>query len=79
MFLIAHFLFLKISIFLTGTASVALAGLLAAEKVIGKPISEHKVLFLGAGEVCFWKCLNLKSELTFRIRRSRMLTFYKRT
>uniref|UniRef100_A0A8C9T4S6 Malic enzyme n=1 Tax=Scleropages formosus TaxID=113540 RepID=A0A8C9T4S6_SCLFO len=33
-----------------GTASVALAGLLAAQRVIGKPITEHKVLFLGAGE-----------------------------
>uniref|UniRef100_A0A8D2CWQ5 Malic enzyme n=1 Tax=Sciurus vulgaris TaxID=55149 RepID=A0A8D2CWQ5_SCIVU len=33
-----------------GTASVALAGLLAAQKVISKPISEHKILFLGAGE-----------------------------
>ncbi|XP_028916006.1 NAD-dependent malic enzyme, mitochondrial isoform X1 [Ornithorhynchus anatinus] len=33
-----------------GTASVALSGLLAAQKVIGKPISEHKILFLGAGE-----------------------------
>uniref|UniRef100_A0A8C3WZT0 Malic enzyme n=1 Tax=Catagonus wagneri TaxID=51154 RepID=A0A8C3WZT0_9CETA len=33
-----------------GTAAVALAGLLAAQKVIGKLISEHKILFLGAGE-----------------------------
>ncbi|XP_059977272.1 NAD-dependent malic enzyme, mitochondrial [Lagenorhynchus albirostris] len=33
-----------------GTAAVALAGLLAAQKVIGKPISEHRILFLGAGE-----------------------------
>uniref|UniRef100_A0A2K6KAJ4 Malic enzyme 2 n=1 Tax=Rhinopithecus bieti TaxID=61621 RepID=A0A2K6KAJ4_RHIBE len=32
------------------TAAVALAGLLAAQKVISKPISEHKILFLGAGE-----------------------------
>ncbi|XP_017733045.1 PREDICTED: NAD-dependent malic enzyme, mitochondrial [Rhinopithecus bieti] len=35
---------------LIGTAAVALAGLLAAQKVISKPISEHKILFLGAGE-----------------------------
>jgi len=35
----------------TGTAAVALAGLLAAQRVVGKPITEHKVLFLGAGEV----------------------------
>ncbi|XP_055649005.1 NAD-dependent malic enzyme, mitochondrial isoform X3 [Falco peregrinus] len=33
-----------------GTASVALAGLLAAQKAIGKPFAEQKVLFLGAGE-----------------------------
>ncbi|XP_023692493.1 NAD-dependent malic enzyme, mitochondrial [Paramormyrops kingsleyae] len=33
-----------------GTASVALAGLLAAQRTIGKPITEHRVLFLGAGE-----------------------------
>lgn len=33
-----------------GTAAVALAGLLAAQKATGKPIAEHKVLFLGAGE-----------------------------
>uniref|UniRef100_A0A671QFT3 Malic enzyme n=1 Tax=Sinocyclocheilus anshuiensis TaxID=1608454 RepID=A0A671QFT3_9TELE len=33
-----------------GTASVALAGLLAAQRVVGKSITEHKVLFLGAGE-----------------------------
>uniref|UniRef100_A0A8D0HDZ9 Malic enzyme n=1 Tax=Sphenodon punctatus TaxID=8508 RepID=A0A8D0HDZ9_SPHPU len=33
-----------------GTASVALAGLLAAQKAISKPVTEHKVLFLGAGE-----------------------------
>ncbi|XP_060739172.1 NAD-dependent malic enzyme, mitochondrial [Tachysurus vachellii] len=33
-----------------GTAAVALAGLLAAQRVVGKPITEHRVLFLGAGE-----------------------------
>ncbi|KAM6472981.1 NAD-dependent malic enzyme, mitochondrial isoform 1-T2 [Liasis olivaceus] len=33
-----------------GTAAVALAGLLAAQKVIGKPLTEHRILFLGAGE-----------------------------
>uniref|UniRef100_A0A673C1G5 Malic enzyme n=1 Tax=Sphaeramia orbicularis TaxID=375764 RepID=A0A673C1G5_9TELE len=33
-----------------GTASVALAGLLAAQRAVGKPITEHRVLFLGAGE-----------------------------
>ncbi|XP_072215252.1 LOW QUALITY PROTEIN: NAD-dependent malic enzyme, mitochondrial [Excalfactoria chinensis] len=33
-----------------GTAAVALAGLLAAQKSTGQPITEHRVLFLGAGE-----------------------------
>lgn len=30
---------------------MALAGLLAAQRAVGKPITEHRVLFLGAGEV----------------------------
>ncbi|XP_018416502.1 PREDICTED: NAD-dependent malic enzyme, mitochondrial [Nanorana parkeri] len=33
-----------------GTASVALAGLLATQNAINKPITEQRVLFLGAGE-----------------------------
>uniref|UniRef100_A0A8C7CWA2 Malic enzyme n=1 Tax=Oncorhynchus kisutch TaxID=8019 RepID=A0A8C7CWA2_ONCKI len=33
-----------------GTAAVALAGLLAAQRAIGKPITEHRILFCGAGE-----------------------------
>uniref|UniRef100_A0A2K5YB92 Malic enzyme n=1 Tax=Mandrillus leucophaeus TaxID=9568 RepID=A0A2K5YB92_MANLE len=33
-----------------GTAAVALADLLATQKVINKPVSERKILFLGTGE-----------------------------
>lgn len=41
-----------ISLFaLQGTAVVALGGLLAALKVTGGTLADHKFLFLGAGEV----------------------------
>lgn len=43
---------LLLSLVSLGTASVALAGLLATQNAINKPITEHRVLFLGAGEVC---------------------------
>lgn len=33
-----------------GTAACAVAGLLATSRITGKPISEEKFLFLGAGE-----------------------------
>ncbi|XP_038646445.1 NAD-dependent malic enzyme, mitochondrial isoform X2 [Scyliorhinus canicula] len=33
-----------------GTAAVALAGLMSAQRLIHRPITEHKYLFLGAGE-----------------------------
>lgn len=62
-FLCDHFLFLKIFLFLLGTAAVALSGLLAAQKVIGKSISEHKILFLGAGEVSFYKLFEFKTTV----------------
>lgn len=61
MFLVCSFLTFK-TIFLPGTAAVALAGLLAAQKVTGKSISEHKILFLGAGEVRFCKLLEFKTN-----------------
>lgn len=41
-----------------GTASVALAGLLAAQRAVGKPLTEHSVLFLGAGEVRQYLSIN---------------------
>ncbi|XP_037228559.1 NAD-dependent malic enzyme, mitochondrial [Falco rusticolus] len=47
-----------------GTASVALAGLLAAQKAIGKPFAEQKVLFLGAGEVSSLKGSRAARDLT---------------
>lgn len=61
----------------SGTASVALAGLLAAQRAVGKPITEHRVLFLGAGEVrsylslispgefsCFWAYFYIYSHIS---------------
>ena len=36
-----------------GTASVAVAGLLASTRVTKIPIDQHTFLFFGAGEVCF--------------------------
>jgi len=36
---------------LQGTASVVLAGLVAALKLVGGTLAEHTFLFLGAGEV----------------------------
>jgi malate dehydrogenase (oxaloacetate-decarboxylating)(NADP+) len=35
---------------LQGTAYITLAGLLSAAPATGKPLKEHRVLFLGAGE-----------------------------
>ncbi|NNC93889.1 MAG: oxaloacetate-decarboxylating malate dehydrogenase, partial [Acidimicrobiia bacterium] len=35
-----------------GTAGVAVAGVLAALRITGQPITEQRVLFIGAGEAC---------------------------
>jgi malate dehydrogenase (oxaloacetate-decarboxylating)(NADP+) len=35
---------------LQGTACITLAGLLSAARATGKPLKEHRLLFLGAGE-----------------------------
>jgi malic enzyme len=35
-----------------GTAAVAVAGVLAALRITKRPIDEHRVVFLGAGEAC---------------------------
>ncbi|MDH3539052.1 MAG: NAD-dependent malic enzyme [Acidimicrobiia bacterium] len=35
-----------------GTAGVAVAGMLAGLRITGKPITEQRVLFIGAGEAC---------------------------
>ena len=45
------FLLSELSHLLQGTASVVLAGLLAALKLVGGTLADHKFLFLGAGEV----------------------------
>lgn len=45
-----------------GTASVVLAGLVAALKLVGGNLADHRFLFLGAGEVSVYN-----SWLTFLI------------
>jgi malate dehydrogenase (oxaloacetate-decarboxylating)(NADP+) len=41
-----------VSTLFQGTASVVLAGLVAALKLVGGNLADHRFLFLGAGEVC---------------------------
>lgn len=47
---------------LQGTASVVLAGLVAALKLVGGTLAEHTFLFLGAGEVT---CSTTISSVSF--------------
>ena len=42
-----------------GTAAVVLAGVVAALKLISGTLSEHKFLFLGAGEVRLFSSISL--------------------
>ena len=42
---------------LSGTAAVALAGVIAAMRITDTKLSEHKYLFQGAGEVCLSLCI----------------------
>lgn len=39
-----------------GTAAVAVAGILASQRITKKRMADNKFVFLGAGEVCFLKC-----------------------
>lgn len=42
-----------------GTAAVAVAGILASQRITKKRMGDNKFVFLGAGEVCFSRCNNL--------------------
>ncbi len=46
-----------------GTGSVVLAGLLASERLTGMALSEHRFLFLGAGEAAIGICSQIVSSL----------------
>jgi hypothetical protein len=53
---------------LQGTASVVLAGLVAALRLVGGTLAEHTYLFLGAGEVSFLCFLIWTFPMNFRHR-----------
>jgi len=48
-----------------GTASVVLAGLIAALKLVGGDLPDHKFLFLGAGEVSHYHSGIMFPSLSF--------------
>ena len=50
---------------LQGTASVVLAGLIVAQKLLGGILAEHTFLILGAGEVTFFVLLCLEISHAF--------------
>ena len=53
---------INISHIFQGTASVVLAGLIAALKLVGGTLAGHTFLFLGAGEVVLVSCLQKKKK-----------------
>ena len=56
-----------VSTLFQGTASVVLAGLVAALKLVGGNLADHRFLFLGAGEVSPYSSgIMLPSSLVFR-------------
>jgi len=58
---------LIVDVLFQGTASVVLAGVVAALKLIGGTLPEHRFLFLGAGEVRPFSVFPLFSDLLFML------------